>query len=61
MNPLTSRPQSASYEPGHRRTDHKARDNDSWNRFERVRGECGNHQNQDDADSEGNRIGHHEN
>ena len=61
MNPLISRPQSGSYEPGRRRTDNKARYNDSWNRVERVRGEGGNHQNQDDADSEGNRIGHHEN
>jgi hypothetical protein len=41
MNPLISRPQSGSYEPGRRRTDNKARYNDSWNRFERVRGEGG--------------------
>ena len=61
MNSLISRPQSRSYEPGRRRADDKARQNDSRYRFERVSRERGNHQNQDDADSEGNRIGHHEN
>jgi hypothetical protein len=59
MGPLVSRPQGRGYEPGQRSANRKASENHGRNRFERVSRERRNHQDQDDADSEGDRIGHH--
>ena len=61
MGPLVSRPQGRSHEPGQGSANRKASENHGRNRFECVSRERRYHQDQDDADSEDDRIGHHKN
>jgi hypothetical protein len=61
MKPLMSRPQAGGDEPSHRRADEETCCNNGRDGAKSIFGKCRDHANENNANPEDNRSGHHKN